>query len=253
MRCIACKKTCEEVELHEGILEDGMVLICSTCAEKEGIPLIRKPTQKQLSKADKRYSVRERMERLSGTRRTSISEDQTIVQGNLAKLKRPSEKQKHPDLFDDYYWRLNISRRRKKLSINQLSNQIKISPEIISDIEKGVIPKDFEEIFSKIEDFFGIQLIRNPKKRISFRPISPPEKEILEQVKIKMNDLNNKKEKIKEIEKGDMDFSKRENLEDLTLNDLIEMKRKRDRINREMLHKQKIDSFVGEDLEIEEL
>ncbi len=115
MRCIVCKKGCQEVELYNGILEDGMVMVCSVCADEEKIPIIKKPSESQLDKADIRYSVRERMERMSGMRETTeISKEQTALQGNLAKLRAPPKKEQHADVLDNYYWTLNIARRRKK-------------------------------------------------------------------------------------------------------------------------------------------
>jgi len=61
MRCTICKKTSEEIKLYSGIKESEMIMICEDCAESEGVPIIKKPSELQLDKADERYSVRERM------------------------------------------------------------------------------------------------------------------------------------------------------------------------------------------------
>ena len=167
MRCTICKKTSDETKLFKGILADGMVMVCSTCAEKEGTPIIKKPSESQLNKADKKYTVRERMERMSGTRDTTeISKDQTVTQGNLAKLRIPAPKQYHEDVLDNYYWTLNIARRRKKLSISQLAEKMQVEPTTIQGVEKGKLPENFQDLFIKIEAYLGIKLLKEHNRQI---------------------------------------------------------------------------------------
>jgi len=187
MRCIVCKKTSDEIELFKGIQVDGMVMVCNECAEKEAIPIIKKPSESQLSKADERYTVRERMERMSGTRDiTEISDDQTITQGNLAKLRMPAPKQHHEDILDNYYWTLSLARRRRKLTTSQLAEKMHVTSQIIQGIEKGKLPENFEELFIKLEAFLGIKLLKNHNKKINFTRTVDEQKEILESVREKM-------------------------------------------------------------------
>jgi ribosome-binding protein aMBF1 (putative translation factor) len=261
MRCAICKQTSDEIELFEGILKTEMVNICKKCAESEGIPIIQRPSEAQLNRANEKYTVRERMEIMSGMRNaTEISEDQTITQGNLAKLKIPPKKQTHQDVLDNYYWNLNIARRRKKLTINQLAKQTQIDPQIIEAIEKGKIPEDFEPIFAKLELFLDIKLLKNHKRKMHFlRPTKDEAEEILKQVKEKMDlpdlgepknkekSLKDKKEKLEKLSKGEIDFSKRENLSSLTLNDLVEIKKEKERKKT----KAQEEAMLGDDLEIE--
>jgi len=269
-QCTVCKATSEETELFKGIQIDGMVMVCAECAEKEGIPIIRKPSESQLNKADERYTVRERMERMSGTRDTTeISEDQTITQGNLAKLRMPAPKQQHEDVLDNYYWTLNISRRRKKLSVAQLAEKMQVSPAIIQGIEKGKLPDDFETLFIKLEAYLGIKLLKNHKTKINFTRTVDEQREILENVRKKMGGIKIdedvsiepgiNKESIKEYEedrrafkekvsKGEIDFSKREELSDITLNDLVDRKK---RIEAKKTKAQE-DALLGEDLDLDE-
>ena len=270
-RCVICKATAEEKELFEGIFDDGMINICSECAEKEGIPIIRKPSPEQLNKADRRYSVRERMEKISGSRDASeISGDQMAIQGNIAKLRMPEPKQQNDSVIDNYYWKLNMSRRRKKLSLTQLSELIKIPRETLQEIEKGKIPENFEEIFMKLEAFLGIKLLKNHKTRINFVRNRDQEKEILNSVRKKIGkkviekeeDLLDKilseereeerEDKIRRIRGGEIDFSKRENLSDITLNDLIELKKEKERKKQEIQIKKQNDSLFGDDLDLDD-
>lgn len=265
MRCAVCKREQDEVKLFEGILKAEMIRICEDCSESEGVPLIRKPSEDQLQKAEERYSVRERMERISGVREaTEISEDQTVTQGNLAKLRVPPKKQRNENVLDNYYWTLNIARRRKKLSINQLSNLIKIDVKILQAIERGKIPENFEEIFLQLESFLGIKLLKSHKQQINFTRTVDEEREILKSVSGKMagedtsetdtllEELEEEsRDKMEKISKGEMDFSKRENLQDVTLNDLVEMKKEREKKQIRTKRKIQTDAILGDDLDID--
>ena len=281
-RCIVCKKTCEETELYEGIFESGMVLICKTCAEEEKIPLIKKPSSDQLQKADKRYSVRERMEHLSGMRdATEIGGEQTNIQKNLARLKMPDKKQQHEDVSNNYYWELNMARRRKKLSIRQLAELIKIDASILYSIESGKKPETLEEIFLKLESFLGLKLLKNHKKKISFTRTIDEEKEILSSVRKRMGERlvgegedgeedlvgeientikvikkvqkseESKNDKIIKLRNGEIDMSKRENLSDITLNDLVEIKKQREEQEQEIKVQKQNSTMFGDDLELD--
>ncbi|MFH1290964.1 MAG: hypothetical protein ABIH79_00195 [archaeon] len=259
MRCTICKRESDEVRLFEGILKAEMVMVCKECSETEGIPLIRKPSEEQLQKADERYSVRERMERISGIRDTTeISNDQIITQGNLAKLRAPPKKQYNDDVLDNYYWTLNIARRRKKLSIGQLAGLIKIDANILQSIEKGKIPENFQEIFLKLESFLGIQLLKNHKPQVHFVRTRDEEQEIFKSVREKMEHAKSdktthkeKEEAIEQIAKGEFDFSRRDSLQEVTLNDLIEMKKSRE--NKKVKRKIQIqtDAMLGDDIDLD--
>lgn len=261
-KCTICKQTSDETKLFEGIFKAEMVNICKECAESEGVPIIQKPSESQLNKANERYSVRERMEIMSGMRDTTeISNDQIATQGNLAKLRIPPKKQFHEDVLDNYYWTLNMARRRKKLTINQLANQTQIDPETIKAIEKGKIPEDFEPIFAKLELFLDIKLLKNHKTKMHFlRPTKDEAQKILKQVQEKMDlpkldkpkALENKKEQLDKLSKGEFDFSRKENLSSITLNDLVEMKKQREKKESNKKSKAQEEAMLGDDLELDD-
>jgi len=250
MRCTVCKKEDGEVKLFEGILNTDMVMICEDCSEIEGIPIIKKPSEKQLERSEKRYSVRERMERLSGMRKTTeISEEQTIFQGNLAKLRVPSKKETHPDVFDNYYWELNMARRRRKISPKQLGEMVGLDEYIIEAIEKGIIPDNFEEVFLKIESFLGIKLLKHHRDTISFKRTVDEEKALLEEVKRRMESPGTEEEfEIKDYSKLK---AKKEDYEDVTLNDLVELKRRRDKEKFQKKVKIQTESMIGDDIDLD--
>jgi len=258
-RCIICKKTSDEAELFNGIRVDGMVMVCGECAEKEGIPIIKKPSESQLNKADERYSVRERMEKMSGMRdATEISDDQIITQGNLAKLRMPAPKQHHEDVLDNYYWTLNMVRRRKKLTITQLADKMQVDPSIIQGIEKGKLPENFEELFIKLEVFLGTKLLKNHKNKINFSRNVNNQEDILESVRKKMNAPESIEEyredgKVFEekLSKGKVDFSRRKDLSNVTLNDLVDMKKKKEASAAIKRMKDDEDAMLGDDLDLD--
>lgn len=267
MRCAICKQTSDETKLFEGIFKSEMINICKECAESEGIPIIQKPSETQLNKANERYTVRERMEIMSGMRDTTeISKDQTITQGNLAKLRIPPKKQYHEDILDNYYWTLNIARRRKKLTINQLAEQTQIDSQTIKEIEKGKIPEDFETIFAKLELFLDVKLLKNHKAKTHFiRPTKNETDKILKEVQEKMGlpnldkpknkekELKNKKEQLEKLSKGEIDFSRKEDISNVTLNDLVEMKKQREQKLSKTKSKAQEEAMLGDDLELDEL
>ncbi|MCK5321590.1 hypothetical protein KAJ38_03355 [Candidatus Pacearchaeota archaeon] len=259
MRCTVCKRTSDEVRLLEGILKAEMVRVCTECAKTEGIPLVHKPSEEQLEKANERYSVRERMERLSGMRDTTeISNDQIVTQGNLAKLRVPPKKQHNDEVLDNYYWTLNIARRRKKLSIGQLARLIKIETNVLQSIEKGKIPENFKELFLKLESFLGIKLLKNHKPQIHFTRTKDEEQQIFKSVREKMGQSQSdkipseeKQEVIEKIAKGEIDFSKRESLQDVNLNDLVEMKKAREKKNVKRKVQIQTDAMIGDDIDLD--
>lgn len=262
MRCAICKRTSDEVQLFEGLLYDEMIRVCEACADVEHIPRIKKPTTTQLEKADKSYSVRERMEYLSGMRKiTEISDDQTEVQGRIARLRIPAKKEHHDNIHDNYYWSVNMGRRRKKISIAQLSQATGIDKEVIRAVENGKLPKNFEEIFLRLEKFLGIRLIKNHEQMVSFkRDNRNEEKEILELVKKKIDsgdevDFEGRKEekdRLEKLSKGELDFSREGDIQDITLNDLIEAKRRKERKERDRRRVIQTDSLLGDEIDIDE-
>jgi len=258
MRCAICKKEGDEVELFEGIHNAEIIMTCAYCSDNEGIPIVKRPSQEQIEQSKKTYSVRERMEIMSGMRKTtSISDEQSIIQGNLAKLKMPEAKQTHPDIFDNYYWQVNMGRRRKKITLNQMASQTGISSEVIESIEKGKIPQDHKNVFLKLELFLGIKLLKIRPQKMTLTQMINEEKEILARVKQKMDSKSvdweegHRREKVERIIDDNFDFSDRKHLQEVTLNDLIDMKRRKEKKEKEHLEKSKKDSMIGDEIDLE--
>ena len=261
MKCVICKKSSDEVKLFDGIFESEIVHVCESCSINEGIPIIRKPSEEQLRVVDVRQTVRERMEYLTGRKTTPISEDQSVIQGHIAKLRVMPKKQYHEDLLEDYSWRVNMARRRKKITRKQLAEKIGTTEGVIQEIEKGKLPSNFKDLFIKLEEFFNIKLLKKDVAKIHYIRAEGFEEKILEEVKKKMKESKNilseeeherKKVSIEKIKKGNMDFSNIKDLEHVTLNDLIEMKRRREKNEGERKRKEQTESLIGEDLDLDD-
>lgn len=264
MECDICGKPDSEGEIYRGFKIDKLINVCEFCAEEEKIPIIKKPTQEQISKAERRPSVRERMERMSGLRKNELTHSQMAANKNLAKLRAPPRKQFDPRLIDNYDWEIRMARRRKKLTVGVLAERSGISRQEIQNLEKGQIVEDLENVVAKLELYLDIKLLKEHPTELKFKRVGgDKEKDILEEVKIRMKggkekeeyEEKKKSEKMEKISRGEVDMSKKENLKDVKLSDLIEMKRKREEQERRKRENQQEKDMFGEDddLDLEEL
>ena len=261
MRCTICKKEENEIELFEGIRAVGMIRICEPCSLTEGIPTIKKPSDRQLEKADERYSVRERMEEMSGMRKqTEASDEQINLQGKLAKLRAPPKKQTNENLVDDYAWNVTIGRRRKKLSISQLANETGVDYKIIQGIEKGRIPENYEDSFSKLEKFLRVNLIKNHTQKVSFTRNLDEEKEILKGVQERLNNPNDYEEgelenrRRHELKNRDNISEDLEDLDNVTIDSLVERNKAKEKTKMHYHPKKErieTDAMVGNEIELD--
>lgn len=256
--CGLCGATEAESELFEGVYDDEIVLICKECARDEHIPVLRKPSPEQIAapQQERRYSVRERLERLSGYNRRRPTQEQTTVRMNMSRLKMPEPKQMNENVVDNYYWNVNMARRHKKITIEQLSQLVNIPVDVIQSIEKGKIPENYEEIFHKLEQYLGIILLNKHESKVNFTYTQDEERKILEDVKGKMNPKKeepkkelSKREQLRKLRRGELDLSKQENTEDITLDKLVEAKRKRDKEAQELKFRKQSDDLFGDDVE----
>jgi len=284
MKCAICGNNVDGV--YEAIYGKGVVEACKSCIIVEGLSPIPKPTQYQLERANQRYTVHDRMMKLSGLdKQNPISKDHEIAQRHIAKIRVPEKKQLSELLFPNYDWTIMMARRRRKITITQLSEITNIPINEIESMEKGILPKNFEKNARILEEVLGVLILKESEKKSK---ISAPEKikteeEKFEDVKSKLfgEDLNfnerqkeireenlrkqqieqeireaekiamSREEKVdekaefrkeirKEISTGKFDFSDKEKLKNVTLNDLIDIKIKKEREELEKKDKGKI-------------
>ena len=267
MRCAICSLSEDQTKLFDGITGEGMKKICQKCSEEEGIPILKKPTSEQIQVAEQRYSVRERMEKMAGIDKPpKLSVDQSLVHKNLAKLRMPPKKQLNEKLLDNYYWKINMARRRKKMTINQLANEADVPIEIIESLEKGILPKNFEEPIMKLEKALNTKLMKARETRISFTRQAPdaqkkllaevqqrmenPADELIEEESIPKSETE-KRDIQRRIAKGDVDFSKPEQIHDITLADLQEIKKQKDQQKQEVELKKQNQAMFGDDIDLD--
>jgi ribosome-binding protein aMBF1 (putative translation factor) len=191
------------------------------------------------------------------------------------------KKQEPESLIKNYFWVLKVERRKRKLTLDAVSKETGIASDILKSIEEGQLPKNFEETIRLLEGFFSIRLLteheKHPrfvlrktqervekdileetKSNMEFREVSK-EKQMEEEVKerdrpfstiiepkkerveIKVEEREEKTNKMKDIGKGKFDFSKRQNLDNITLSDLSELKKEKEKKD-----------MIGSDLELDE-
>jgi ribosome-binding protein aMBF1 (putative translation factor) len=274
MDCDICNRTDIENDAVKTIWEGEVVNACKNCALREQLPIIKKATQEQVDASNVHYSVRERMERM--TKKPTVMREQAITHKNLSKLHFPGIRQDHESLVQNYDWELKTTRRRKKLSIAQLALASGLVPEDIQKLENGQIVDNLETVATRLENTLGIILLKKTSKIVQSR-LAKTEQEIIEEVVVNADEIANfpkkknvgffkklfskpddgkvelevpeeteeivqeKKEIFNKIASGKMDFSKRKDLEKITLKDLAEMKKRKEK-----------GEMFGSDLEVEE-
>ena len=276
MDCEICKRMGIENDAVKVIWEGEVVNSCKTCAMREGMPIVKKATQEQVDASNVHYSVRERMERMSN-RKPTVMREQAITHKNLARLHFPTVRQNHEDLIENYDWTLRTARRRKKLSIAQLALTSGLIPEDIQKLESGQIVNNLEPIATRLENTLGIVLLKKTSKLAQARYVrrenemiqdtlaiaddkiidlpKAEKKSLLKKlfsrkkeeanediVELKAEDIvPEKKEIFEKIATGKMDFSKRRNVEQITLKDLAELKKRKEK-----------GEMFGDELEVED-
>jgi len=272
MKCEICNKNFNH--LGNAIYKNKVIKICESCSQIENLPKINKPTQEQLDKANQRYSVHDRMMKMAGLDKLSpLSHDHEIAQRHLAKIKIPEKKQFSDILVPNYDWNIMMARRRRKMTINQLSEMTKIPIADLNNLEKGILPKNYENIARVIESVLNLPLLKETEEKIRLFPVKKKSEEDLlvearerlfgkdlrlnEEQEIKkqqerleklkqeeqreieedeneeLEEKNIKEEVKSEIKTGRFDFSAKKNLKNVTLSDLVEMKKERERAEKE--------------------
>lgn len=242
MHCHICNKSEEGTQYVRGIYEGEVVDVCKTCAAIERIPVLRKATQDQINKANVHYSVRERMERMSNVKPT-MATDQSVARRNLSKLNFPQQRKDQEGLVENYDWKMKTARRRHKLSIAQLALTSGVSAEDIQKLENGQGISGMETAIAKLEVSLGVQLSKY-KSKIQPASFEEPKEEFLMQPEEQILELPKKEKKglFKRMISGKFDFSKKENIENITLRDLAELKKQREK-----------QEMFGDEVELEEV
>lgn len=211
--CFNCFISGTKEQLLDGISSEGIVKVCAKCSAEEDIPLVRKPDGFALKESEKRQTVYERLSGVAGINKNENKKpkkQETSLREIVDRNFESSVKETKPrdDLIDNFHWVIMRMRRLKKVTQEQLGDEIGESGMAIKMAEKGVVPEGYEFI-KKLENYFGIRLIKK-----DFAPKEEPKIQVVD------SELLGKPEEIFEEEKSKA----------LTISDLQEMKRKKEEL-----------------------
>ena len=178
VECFRCGVSDERERLFDAISNKGVVKICRSCSNEEGLPLVQ-PVD--LNKPEKTRSVYERlsdMAKLDPEKHRSMllekakqdsmrryKEDRSrrqettiksVIESNLQKNKP----QPRTDLIPNFHWVIMRARRAKKITQKQLAENIGEPESLIISAESGVIFNNSDSLVRKLENYLGIK-IRN--------------------------------------------------------------------------------------------
>jgi len=195
--CFKCHVPETKALLFDAILPDGIVKICSKCSPEEDIPIIKDTL---FPKIEKQQTVRERLSKLSGINNVEKASFKLNEKNELRKLVNENYIFKEnlklkEDLIRNFHWVVLRARRLKHLTQEQLAQEINEPEIVIRKIETGSAPEKMD-IIIKLEKCLNIRLTTKSEVQES--------SEIKEEFDIK-------------------------NFEDLTIYDLYEMDKKRDK------------------------
>ena len=195
--CFKCHVPETKALLFDAILPDGIVKICSKCSPEEDIPIIKDTL---FQKIEKQQTVRESLSKLSGINNVEKASFKLKEKNELRKLVNDNYIFKEnlklkEDLIRNFHWVVLRARRLKHLTQEQLAQEINEPEIVIRKIETGSAPEKID-IIIKLEKCLNIRLTIKSEVQES--------SEIKEEFDIK-------------------------NFEDLTIYDLYEMDKKRDK------------------------
>ncbi len=169
-KCYKCGITDDKALLFDAISNEGIVNICRSCSYEEDIPIIRRPSEKQIEESKKMPSVSERISKMAGYKPVEkVVKPREILdqESDLRKIidRKLLEKAKgakpRDDLINNFHWILKRVRRMNHFTIKQLAEKIEETEAVIESAERGVIPvtPNFR-IERKLEKALGLQLMK---------------------------------------------------------------------------------------------
>ncbi len=226
--CFICKASENKTILYDVISEKGIKKICKNCLKKEKgrYPLIKK---KELNL--KEQNVSEILTRISGinlNKREKVNEQDSSLRALIDKNFRENFKPaiENKNLIKNFHWIIMLLRRKRKLTQRQLADAILEPEESIKMIERGMLPKEWRKLITKIEKYFGVNLMKKENEDMK-----------------KNQEIKETIEKEKGIE--EIDFSSLD-LENITIGDLREIKKKKNNFFRR-LFKNKKEEVINEE------
>ncbi|VVB82149.1 Helix-turn-helix [uncultured archaeon] len=234
--CFRCGVSGENVKLYNAISNKGIVKLCENCARVENLPIIKKPTEKQLSDSQRQKTVHERLASMNRTR--PIGREMTLRE-LVDKDLKAKKIQSNPDLAENFHWTIQRIRRARKITREEFAKGINESDSTIRMIEQGVVPGGNYQVISKIENFLKVNLRKAGSSGFPNTDIDPMAKYSFD------NSM------VKESEKKlafDTDSAKK-----LKIADLKEMKKGSEQVQASFLNKSRAKEEPKEIIEGEEV
>jgi ribosome-binding protein aMBF1 (putative translation factor) len=188
--CFNCGNSKEE--LFDAVFGKGIVRVCKECAVKEKMPIIRQKSEivKRVIMEDdpqpkkRRLTVYERLMNISGVdlrarkvKRESLQKQEVtlkeIIDRNF-KARVQEEAQPLEGLIDNFHWVIMRARRLKHLTQEQFAKELAEPKAAIETIEKGIFPGNDYNFVMKIEKYLNIKIM----KKETFEKIKENTKEI---------------------------------------------------------------------------
>lgn len=179
-QCYRCGASEAEAIMIRAISKEGMVYICNRCQIKERLPLIKEGGK--VDDVKKKMSVRQRLEIMAGIKPKESSDRgfensgrtiqhmgeevnlNDIVEKNFQDKIQKADKKVYAELIPNFHWAVMRKRRLAKLTQSEFAKIIAEPVSAVQSLEKGVLPKDYLPLVRKVERYFGIYLLKEPKR-----------------------------------------------------------------------------------------
>ena len=221
--CFKCGISDQEEKLSDAISSKGIVKVCKRCAVLEKIPIIKKPTENQITESKRYRTVQERL--ASMTKPKALNREVTLrdLIDKKSKLENP-----HPDLIENFHWTIQRIKRARRITREQFAKAIGESEATIRMVEQGFLPENNYKVISKIESYLGVSLRKpgasgfpntetNIPKQFSLEEPSSRNLKIKDLKEIKKRQEDSKKDTIsweEEYSEDELSYSDPEYLED---------------------------------------
>lgn len=203
MDCWNCDVNIDRQASFKVITPQGIAEVCKECFGLLDYPTVEK---KEINLAPKPIFPRKKSEDKPSAQEDKELKD--IVNKNYS-LKRAISRP--DDLIENFHWIIMRVRRTKKLTQSQFAREIKEPEVVVKKLEQGYLPENYSPLIKKIENYLRVNLSRENKPH-SFE-------DSVEKVKENL---------VKASETGNVQFDE-EITKTLTLNDLQEMKKEKER------------------------
>jgi ribosome-binding protein aMBF1 (putative translation factor) len=187
MECFRCGVLGDKALLFDVISGTGIVKICKRCSSEERLPIIRKQDESQVKELERRQSfsrlISNNVESKKEIEKRELNKTETTLRDIINKKykeKVPEEKKSRDDLVDNFHWIIMRSRRARKLTQQQLAEEILEPEAAIKLAEQGVLPENDFKLLIKLENALKVNLFkkRPSEEKPKFQIAIEPEKEL---------------------------------------------------------------------------